>query len=230
MSSFSLIVPAAGLGERMGTKTPKPYLQLAGKTVLERTLTCFVDLPGLTEVIISTSDTYRRQSTEILESVFPVHKTVVVPGGKRRQDSIYNALQVVSKESTLVVVHDAVRPFTGKTSIENCLKQAELFDGAIVAVPVKDTIKEVSANGVISGTPDRSKLWQAQTPQIFKREVLIKANSQAIEKGYPVTDDASLVEAIGGKVKIVEGERDNFKLTYPIDFRIAELLIDKIAP
>lgn len=214
----------------MESDIPKPYLQLGGKTVLERTLSCFTGLPALRQVVVSTSDLYKDQSAEILERLFPGLNTVIVKGGERRQNSISNALEVVSAESELIAVHDAVRPFIRQKTIRECLHQADKFDGAIVAVPVKDTIKEVSYNGVITKTPDRSRLWQAQTPQIFDRELLIKTNLRAIEEGYPVTDDASLIEAYGGEVKIVEGERDNFKLTYPIDFRIAELLIGKFTP
>lgn len=224
--SFSLIIPAAGAGARMGTEIPKPYLDLKGKTVLERTLSCFVGLENLKQVIVSTSDSFRDQTSEILENLFGNVDTVLVEGGKRRQDSIYNALLQVDESVEIVAVHDAVRPFIKQDIIKSCLEMADKYGGAIVGVPVKDTIKQVNATGIIEKTPDRSQMWQAQTPQIFRKDVFVDAFRYAIKQNTAVTDDASLLEACGRDVRIVEGERDNFKLTYPIDYKIAEMLVD----
>lgn len=228
--SFSLIIPAAGAGTRMGAEIPKPYLDLKGKTVLERTLSCFAGLENLQQVIVSTSDSFRDQTSELLERLFGNADTVVVEGGRRRQDSIYNALLHVGESVELVAVHDAVRPFIKQDIVRTCLKMAEKFGGAIVGVPVKDTIKQVNSAGMIDKTPDRSQMWQAQTPQIFKKNIFIDAFRYANTQNTAVTDDASLFEAFGRDVRIVEGERDNFKLTYPIDFKIAEMLVDSFKP
>lgn len=224
--SFSLIIPAAGVGRRMGADTPKPYLMLKGKSILEHTLSCFLHLDSLEQVIVSTSSAYRDQTLEILNRLFDNIDTVVVEGGKRRQDSIYNAFEKVSGSIQYVAVHDAVRPFIKSDKIVECLNRSKKTGGAIIGVPVKDTIKQADDNFMITGTPDRSQLWQAQTPQIFEKNLYGKAYSYAMEHDVEVTDDASLFEAYGKDVEIVEGDRENFKLTYPIDFQIAEMLVD----
>jgi len=222
--AFSLIIPAAGQGQRMQSETPKPYLKLRGKTILSRTLSAFAESPGLHQVIVSTSAEYEKQTKKLLKQIFPNIATDVVRGGEERQHSIYNALQVLFDETELVAVHDAVRPFIDRKVILHCLQKAHEMGGAIVGVPVKDTIKRVDHIGLIDQTPDRSRLWQAQTPQIFKKETLLNAYSHAIQSDFLGTDDASLVEALGAQVSVVEGSRNNFKITYPLDFKIAELL------
>lgn len=198
---------------------------LGDRSVLEHALRCFTDIPGLIQVIIATSPVYRKQTDELLKVLFPDTATVVVDGGQERQDSVYNALRHVREETELIAVHDAVRPFAPKNAICACLQKADDRQGAILGVPVKDTIKKVDHDGCILETPSRSELWQAQTPQIFERKMLSKAYNAAATEKRIGTDDASLIEAIGGDVHIVEGSRDNFKLTYPLDFKIAELLL-----
>lgn len=222
---LSLIVPAAGAGKRMEKKTPKPYLMLGDKLVLEHTLLCFASISNLKQVVVSTSEAYRRQTEKILSAIFPSIQTAVVIGGKERQDSISNALGVVGESIDFVMVHDAVRPFVSKKLIEECVKRAKKTGGAIVGVPVKDTIKEVNSNLEIVKTPDRKALWQAQTPQVFKRELLVEAYRNSVNREFTATDDASLIENMGGRVVIVDGDRQNFKLTYPLDFSIAEMLM-----
>lgn len=225
--AFSLIIPAAGRGERMQSEIAKPYMVLGSSTVLEHTLLCFKGIAGLRQVIISTSERYHHQTEEIIKRTFPDLDTKVAKGGEVRQESIYNALQDVSPNAEFVAVHDAVRPFVSKNLIRNCLRQALKSDAAILAVPVKDTIKRVNKKLEIEETPKRSDLWQAQTPQIFKRSLLISAYEKTVSAGKMGTDDASLIEAAGGVVTVVKGSFDNFKLTYPLDFRIAEMLIKK---
>ena len=150
---------------------------------------------------------------------------MVVEGGNRRQDSIYNAFQKVSDSCHYIAVHDAVRPFIKSERIKDCLMTSVEMGAAIIGVPVKDTIKQVNSDGVIRNTPDRSQLWQAQTPQIFRKDLYLEAYQHALDNNIDVTDDASLFEASGKDVRIVEGDRENLKLTYPVDFRIAEMLV-----
>ena len=228
--SFTLIIPAAGIGKRMGSDTPKPYLMLKGKSVLEHTLSCFRDIDSLKQVIVSTSVSYHDQTSEILNRLFDEVETAVVEGGERRQDSIYNAFQEVSESIHYVAIHDAVRPFIRAGRITECLNATTGTGAAIIGVPVKDTIKQVDTDHIISHTPDRSALWQAQTPQIFRKDLYNQAYNYAIDHNVEVTDDASLFEAAGMDVRIVEGDRENLKLTYPVDFRIAEMLVDSINP
>jgi len=214
----------------MGSDTPKPYLMLKGKSVLEHTLSCFRDIDSLKQVIVSTSVSYHDQTSEILNRLFDEVETAVVEGGERRQDSIYNAFQEVSESIHYVAIHDAVRPFIRAGRITECLNATTGTGAAIIGVPVKDTIKQVDTEHIISHTPDRSALWQAQTPQIFRKDLYNQAYNYAIDHNVEVTDDASLFEAAGMDVRIVEGDRENLKLTYPVDFRIAEMLVDSINP
>lgn len=222
---LALIVPAAGSGVRLGKSTPKPYLQIEGKTILEHTLYCFQEVEGLSEVVVSTSGQYIEATKNILDNLFPFIKKSVVLGGKERQHSIMNALNSISDEVDLVAIHDAVRPFVDEDLIGLCIEKAELSGAAIIAVRVKDTIKVSDEDQYVSETPDRKRLWQAQTPQVFKLDILKKAYDNARQSNYLGTDDASLIEYLGEKVALVEGRRENFKITYPLDFKLAEWLI-----
>lgn len=230
MWKLSVIIPAAGSGIRLGSPIPKPFIQIGGKTILEHTISRFLGMPGLIQIIVATS----KESISEVKSVFEniENKGIrleAVEGAKERQFSIYNALQKVNGEADLIAVHDAVRPFINRKQIEDCCAAAEKFGGAVLGVPAKDTIKKVNADSEIDSTPNRSFLWQAQTPQVFKKELLIKAYNSAKEDDFVGTDDASLVERIGGVVKMVEGARENLKITYPIDLKIAELILGEKA-
>lgn len=223
-----MIVPAAGIGKRMGTGVPKPYLMLGEKKVLEHTLSRFKAFGNLKQVIVSTSRDFRDETANMLEKLFPDISTLVVDGGAERQNSIHNALNRVEEHIPFVAVHDAVRPFVDPDSVLKCLKKASETGAAILGVNVKDTIKHVDRSLKILSTPQRRSLWQAQTPQIFRRQILIDAYRNAKDTGFSGTDDASLVEENGGDVVIVEGTRNNFKLTYPLDFEIAKTLLEKV--
>lgn len=225
--TLALIVPAAGSGVRLGKSTPKPYLKIAGKAILEHTLERFVDLDGLSEVYISTSSEYLDDTTEILDRLFPLIKRGAVLGGKERQHSIMNALNKVSSDTELVAIHDAVRPFIERELIQKCVAKAEETGAAIIAIKAKDTIKISDSELSIEETPDRNNLWQAQTPQIFEQGIIREAYETARRKNFLGTDDSSLVEHLGRKVVLVEGTRQNFKITFPIDLKLAEWLIEK---
>lgn len=222
---LALIVPAAGSGERLGEEVPKPYIKIGEKTILEHTLSAFRDVSGLGEVIVATSAAYQEETVRLLEKLFPGLQTVVVKGGLERQDSIRNALERISDKTGLVAVHDAVRPFVTHTDIEKCISEASRWGGAVLAIPSRDTIKIAGDNLEIESTPDRKRLWQAQTPQIFWAALLREAYQYAEEHRFLGSDDSSLVEKIGGKVVIVRGSSQNFKVTYPIDLKIARYLI-----
>lgn len=211
----------------MQKEIPKPYLKIAGLSILEHTLRPFVLLNGLRQVIIATSDEYIASAEEILGNVFPEKMGVkVISGGDQRQHSIYNALQEVGLVN-LVMVHDAVRPFATKQEIEKCCRGAEQFGAAILGIPAKDTIKRIDENQFVQDTPDRSSVWQTQTPQVFQKELLVEAYEDAVNTGFLGTDDASLVERLGKSVKMVRGSRSNFKITYPLDLELAKLIVGK---
>lgn len=222
---LALIIPAAGKGERLGWDIPKPYIEIAGQTILEHTLSKFREVSGLGEVIVSTSSEYMEMTAKILEKVFSDTKCTVVKGGAERQDSIRNALEKISDKTGLIAVHDAVRPFVKKDEIENCIQEASRSGGAVLAIPARDTIKVARKNLEIEETPDRKKLWQAQTPQIFWAALLREAYDYASDHDFLGSDDSSLVEKIGGKVVLVKGSSENFKLTHPHDLRIARYLM-----
>jgi 2-C-methyl-D-erythritol 4-phosphate cytidylyltransferase len=227
VTSKALIIPAAGSGSRLQTVSPKPFIRLGDRTILEHTLNRFLPLKGLREIIVATSEEFIDQVNLMLDEISSENATTAcVVGGKERQHSIYNALQVVSGVD-LVMVHDAVRPFVKLAHIKACCRAAIQVGGAVLGVPVKDTIKRVDDKNVIRETPSRKYLWQTQTPQIFRGEILKEAYSKAFRDDFLGTDDASLVERMGGTVKMVEGERSNFKITYPLDLELAQLLITK---
>lgn len=227
MKNITLIVPAAGSGQRMQTEVPKPFLQLAGKTILEHTISCFYGLPGLSQIIIPASKAYVSRIREILEPQFPEAVALhVIEGGAERQLSIQKALQI-TEGAELVVIHDAVRPFVKKSDIQNCCEVAADQGGAVLGVPVKDTIKKVDDRFIIDQTPERKTLWQAQTPQVFKAEIILEAYRQARVDHFIGTDDASLVERLGQTVAMVRGDYQNIKITYPLDLKLAQLLLEE---
>lgn len=228
MPSLALIIPAAGSGRRIGSDLPKPFIELKGKPILYYTLSRFAGLKELEEVVVASSPEYRSRSLEVMHQSLP-HDVAGkwVEGGTERQYSIAHALNAVGNVD-LVAVHDAVRPFVKPQVIEECIRNAMEFGGSIVAVPAKDTVKHTDGNRNILDTPDRSVLWQSQTPQIFKKHILEEAYRKAFEQHIVGTDDSYLVEQLGQSIRIVEGNRTNFKITYPFDLEVAELMIGKM--
>ncbi len=226
MTKLAVIIPAAGSGSRMGSRLPKPFIKLGGIPILERTIRAFLPLEDLSQVIISTSAEWINEVEAIFEKINAQKvKLNVVEGGAERQFSIMNAVKVLDDDVELVAVHDAVRPFISASLVKKCSAKATELGGAIIAVPAKDTIKEAGEDLIIKHTPDRSKLWQAQTPQIFRKSIFIDMYTSAEKEGFVGTDDASLAERTGVKVGIVEGDRQNLKITYPVDLKIAELIL-----
>lgn len=210
----------------MGSDVPKPFIEILGKTILQRSIECFLEVEGLSQVIVATSKEYIEDCVRIFGKLNDSEVSLLaIEGGTERQYSIQNALSKLEENIELVAIHDAVRPFVHIDHIRNCFNEAAEFGGAILGVPAKDTIKKLNTECIIEETPDRSALWQAQTPQVFKKDLIRKAYTSAIANNFLGTDDASLVEKIGGKVRVVEGDRGNFKITYPIDLKIAELIL-----
>ena len=219
-------MPAAGSGSRLDTEVPKPYLEIGGSTILEHTLRRFLGLEILNQVIVATSKQYIEEAELILKEVIPgVLSFKVIEGGAERQHSIFNTLRYV-EEDNLVIVHDAVRPFVELVHIKSCCEAAVETGASVLGIPAKDTIKRLDDDDIILETPARKYLWQAQTPQVFKLRVLQEAYQKALEDDFIGTDDASLVERLGYPVKMVEGDRSNFKITYPLDLKLAKLLLE----
>jgi 2-C-methyl-D-erythritol 4-phosphate cytidylyltransferase len=220
------LIAAAGQGKRMGSKLNKQYLPLLGKPVLAHTLEVFQQHPLIDDIIvIATKDEVEFCKKEVVEA-FDFNKvSQIVAGGQERQDSIYRGLQSLPEECDLVVVHDGARPLVTPQILTEAIKEAQLSKASVVAVPVKDTIKQVNREGFVEKTLNRAELVSVQTPQVFKKEIILKAYEEAFKKGIYGTDDASLVELWGIKVKVVMGSYENIKITTPEDIELALSLI-----
>jgi len=220
------IVPAAGSGNRMGRELSKQYLALGGMPLLVHTLNVFERCPLVDAllVVVPPSDV-EAVRTEMLPRWSLKKLAGVIPGGKERQDSVRAGIEALERETELVVIHDAVRPFITVELIENCIRAAAEEGAATVGVPVKDTVKEVGADGRVMRTCDRNLLWLTQTPQAFRRDIIENAHRAAVRDGYRGTDDTSLVERLGIAVRMIRGDYGNIKITTPEDLVIAEALL-----
>ena len=217
------IFPAAGASRRMGAGTNKIFLELGGESVLIRTLKTFSQSARINFLIVVTNEV--ETVTEILNATPNLKPFAVTAGGSERQYSIANGLKLVPNDAEIILVHDAARPLINLETIENVIDAAEKFGGAIAAVPEKNTIKIIDAEGFVKSTPPRAELVAVQTPQGFKKEILMQAYEQAAADNFLGTDDASLVERIGGKIKIVQSSYKNIKITTPEDIQIAETFL-----
>jgi len=221
--STIVLIPAAGSGTRMGASINKQYLQLADRPILAHTVHLFEQHPAVDEIfIISPSQEIDFCWTEVVKRFNFVKVRDVVTGGAERQDSVRNGLLNCNGQSgDIVVIHDGVRPFFPSQLLETVISTAQQDGACLVAVPAKDTIKEVR-NGQVTGTPERQLLWQAQTPQAFRFELIFEAHQRALQQGVRATDDTALVEWLGAPVTVVKGSYRNIKITTPEDLVLAE--------
>ena len=219
------IFPAAGASRRMGTGTNKIFLELLGETILIRTLKTFSESARIDFLIVVTGAGEVDAVKKLLNATPNLKPYAVTIGGSERQYSISNGLKLVPPETEIILVHDAARPLVNLATIEKVIDAAEKFGGAIAAVPEKNTIKIIDPEGFVKSTPPRADLVAVQTPQSFQREILFQAYAQAEKDNFLGTDDASLVERIGGKVKIVPSSYKNIKVTTPEDIQIAETFL-----
>lgn len=222
-----VIIAAAGQGKRMGSAVNKVLLPLAGQVVLAHTVLAACQSEAVTSLILTVAPEETAIVSKLLDGLNLPVPWQVVAGGSERQYSIANALQAVETNAEIVVIHDGARPMAEPELFNQVIAAACNHQAAIAAVPVKDTIKTIDQAGWVTGTPDRGSLWAVQTPQAFKRELLTAAYNQALQDGYLGTDDASLVERLGTKVKIVAGSYRNIKITTPEDLQFAETVIAK---
>lgn len=215
------VIPAAGVGKRMGASVPKQYLKLCGLCVLERTLKIFLSHPAIAHVVVALGE-HDPFFDSLGVSRHP--KIVRAVGGNERADSVLNGLKLVT--SPYVLVHDAARPLLSRRDLDALLQAGfEHPDGALLAQRMADTVKEQNAAGLVERTVPRKMLWRALTPQMFETELLRRVLGDALAAGKSVTDDASAVELAGGHPLLVEGLDPNFKLTEPSDFTLAEALL-----
>ena len=219
-----VVVPAAGSGQRMGGMA-KPFLELCGEPILMRALRPFLDHPGVREVIVPLPMAHAETPPAWLIEADP--RVRVVAGGETRRDSVWAGLQALSDALDVAVIHDGARPFVSPHVVGGCIALAGTGVGAVAGVPVVDTMKEVEGDGHIAATPDRSRLWHAQTPQAFPLGMIMDAHRRALAEGLPATDDAALVERVGGRVVMVESSPDNLKITRPEDLETAESILSR---
>ena len=220
------IIPSAGRGRRMGHSIPKHYICLEGRPILAYTLEVFekcTDVNYVLVVVKSGEEEYCLN--EIIEKYMLKKVLRIVIGGERRQDSVYHGIKELDQDTDIVVVHDGVRPFVPVGLISESIKMAMYSDGVVAALPVKDTLKEVTGDGIIKSTPHRESMWYAQTPQTFKKRVIDDAFVRAYSDNFHGTDESSLVERIGGKVRIIEGSPENIKITTKEDLLLAEFIL-----
>ncbi len=216
---LSVIIPAGGQGLRMGEKTPKQFLELNGKPIIQHTLAIFEALDWIGSIMLCVPlaevDNFKvitRNSAKIK----------VVAGGEKRQDSVYNGLTALATRTGFVAVHDGVRPFVSEGLISDVFQAAKEFGAAVAAIPVNDTLKRGNKRGFLEAAVERENLWRMQTPQIFKVEILWEALEMAQKESFSGTDEGSLVQLIGKPVKFVPGSEFNIKITRPEDLVIGE--------
>ena len=220
------VVPAGGTGRRMGAGTPKQFLMLDGVPLMLHSLRVLDRAPSVAEVVLVVpKGEQARVLAEVVDRYGLKKVLKVVPGGATRQESVHHGLNEVDDDVEIVVVHDAVRPFVTEDLIERSIEAARKHGGAIVAVPMKDTPKQAGPDGLIRKTLDRAGLWLAQTPQTFRRALVVEACRKANIEHVHATDDAALVERLGHPVAIVEGSWENIKITTPEDMILAEAIL-----
>ncbi|HYB90252.1 MAG TPA: 2-C-methyl-D-erythritol 4-phosphate cytidylyltransferase [Candidatus Binataceae bacterium] len=217
----SAIIVAAGSGTRLGINRAKAFVPVGGSAMVFYSLRAIARVPAIVELVIAVPRGMESEArSEVTRAALKI-PVKMTPGGAERQDSVRIALALTSAESELVIVHDAARPFAPAALFDACLAAAARSGGAIAAIPVSDTLKRV-ADGAITATVPRADLWQAQTPQAFRRALLIEAHERALAEHVTATDDADLVERIGGRVEVVEGTARNFKITTRADLELAD--------
>ena len=221
------IFPAAGASRRMNNfgGTNKNLLELRGEPILIRTLKIFSKVERVNFLIVIVAAHEVAAVEKLLNATPELKPWRVTVGGSERQYSIANGLKLLPDDAEIILVHDAARPLVTARTINAVIDAAETFGGAIAAVPAKDTIKVVDAQGFVKHTPPRAELVAVQTPQGFRRKILLTAYERAAQENFLGTDDASLVERIGGRVKVVAGGYDNIKVTTPEDIAVAETLL-----
>jgi 2-C-methyl-D-erythritol 4-phosphate cytidylyltransferase len=225
-----LLIPAAGLGRRMGSSRNKLLLTLLEQPLLAWTLKAAEASTAITWIGIIGQPIDFPDFEAILAQLNLKTPIQFIPGGSTRQESVYNGLQALPPEAERVLIHDGARCLATPALFNRCAEVLQTCPGLIAAIPVKDTIKIVNNNGFIQDTPDRQQLWAAQTPQGFEVKLLKQCHDTGQSQGWAVTDDAALFEKCGLPVRIVEGEETNLKVTTPVDLRVAEFILRERQP
>mgnify|MGYP000918282617 CR=1 FL=1 len=225
----SAVITAAGKSRRMKSDISKQYIDIEGMPVLARSIKAIHDCNIINEIIVVVDEKDILFCKENIIDAYGFWKVkVLAAGGNERQESVFNGLKEVNEDCSIVIIHDGARPFVHKETIEATIEDAMEYGASCAAVPVKDTIKVAGEGGFVLSTLNRNTLWSIQTPQAFSYPIIMEAHRKAIENGFAGTDDTSLVEALGYKVKITMGTYDNIKITTPEDLMFAEVIAKSI--
>ncbi len=223
---YEVIIPAAGQGKRMKAGRNKLWIELEGEPIICHTLRQFGTDENCMRILLVVNSSEENEFRELIEKLGLAIPIELIHGGSERQYSVKNAVDSIASSTEIVLVHDGARPFITGPLIRELVENAILHGASVLAVPVKDTIKQVEG-ALITKTIERSSLWAIQTPQAFRVSLLLEAHRQAEEDGFLGTDDASLLERIGKPVAITEGNYDNIKITTPEDLYFAKAILEK---
>ena len=224
--TISVVIPAAGQGRRMKASINKQYLTLKKKPILSYTLDVFEQCQVIDEIIVVVNKDEIDICQQQVLAPYGYQKVKLVVGGDTRQKSVYEGLKQVNEKTQIVLIHDGARPMIKEETILKSIEETRRHRATVVAVPAKNTIKVVDQDGFVHHTPDRSTLYEIQTPQSFEYKLILEAHARAKADGFEGTDDASLIERLNLPVKIVLGEYNNIKITTPEDLIITESMID----
>jgi len=218
------LIAAAGIGKRMGSKG-KQYLLLRGEPVLAHTLGVFQGCSAIDQIIVLTNCEDLVRCRELVKNYGFDKVSHCIEGGKERQDSVYNGLKALPDETKIAIIHDGARPLIVPSIIERSISEIVNWDGVVVGVPVKDTLKRVREKQIVN-TVNRQEIWQVQTPQVFVADLLMGAYQKAMEEGFYGTDDSVLMERLGYRIGMIMGSYENIKITTPEDLVIAEAVLE----
>ena len=217
------LIAAAGLGKRMNAKISKPFIPIFGKPILAYTIEKFEQCKFIEKIYLIVNPEERDFCSKDIILKYNFSKIQeLIEGGETRQDSVYNGLKVLGPDTDIVVIHDGVRPLVEKTIIQESIEAAQEYGAAIAAIPLKETVKKSRKDFFINETLNREEIWRAQTPQTFKYDIILSAYHQSYKDKFFATDDATIVERYGHKVKMIIGSEGNIKITTPFDIIIAE--------
>ncbi len=216
MRDVAVVIPAGGIGRRMGGSTPKQFLRLGARTILVLTVAHFTRHPAVGAVVVAAPAAYRARTERALRDVPGRARVRVVEGGAERQDSVWRGMRAVPDDAAIIVVHDAVRPFVTRALVDRVVAAARAGGAAICALPIAETVKRVRES-LVEATVDRSALWAVQTPQAFRAALLREAHEKARRDNFLGTDESMLVERLGHPVTVVAGLVENVKITTPAD-------------
>jgi 2-C-methyl-D-erythritol 4-phosphate cytidylyltransferase len=221
----SAVLLAAGEGRRLNSSVSKPLVKIGSQPIVFYSLRTLSQHPGIDHIVVVVSRANRQAIARIIKDYSFKKIKAVVLGGRRRQDSVYNGLKAISRDSKWVLIHDSARPFVQAGAVTKVIRQAKKYGAAILAVRPKATIKSSRSDNTVAQTFNRDKLWEIQTPQVFEKGLLLKAYKKYSKDN--VTDDASLVEKLGKRVRIVKGSYGNIKITTNEDLLLAGVISKK---